>query len=47
MEVLAQIKSRDYKTTLSTYSGEKLAVAIYYDKTSADKKHSVIIEELE
>ena len=46
-EALDQIKSRDYKTTLAPYRGKKLAVAICYDKDSKDKKHSVIIEELD
>ena len=46
-EALEQIKSRDHKTTLAAYRGKKLAVAIYYDPDSEDKKHSVIIEELD
>ena len=46
-KALEQIKSKDYKSTLAPYRGKKLAVAIYYDKDSDDKKHSVIIEELE
>ena len=46
-EALKQIKSRDYKSTFSAYHGKKLAVAIAYDEDSKDKKHSVIIEELE
>ena len=46
-EALEQIKSRDYKSTLAAYGGKKLAVAIYCDKNAEDKKHSVIIEELE
>jgi len=46
-EALEQIKSRNYKTTLAAYGGKKLAVAIYCDKDAKDKKHSVIIEELE
>ena len=46
-EALDQIKSREYKSTLASYRGKKLAVAIYCDKDAEDKKHSVIIEELE
>ena len=45
-EALEQIKSRYYNSSLAAYSGKKLAVAIYCDKNSDDKKHSVIIEEL-
>ena len=45
-DALDQIKSRDYKSTLASYNGKKLAVAIYYDENSKDKKHSVLIEEL-
>jgi len=45
-EAMDQIKSRDYKSTLSAYCGKKLAVAIYYDEDSKDKKHFVKIEEL-
>ena len=46
-KALEQIKSKDYKSTLAPYRGKKLAVAIYCDKDAENKKHSVIIEELE
>lgn len=42
-----QIKDRKYTQALLGYSGEILLVGVNYDKNSADKRHSCIIERME
>ena len=44
---LRQIKDRRYAGALAGYAKEVLLVGISYDKDSADKKHSCVIEKLE
>lgn len=41
---IQQIKKRQYTQALEGYSGEILLVGINYDKNSADKPHSCVIE---
>lgn len=43
---IQQIKDRQYTRTLEGYSGEILLVGINYDKNSADKPHSCVIEKV-
>ncbi len=43
---LQQIRDRQYTQALEGYSGEILLVGVNYDKDSADKQHSCVIEKL-
>ena len=44
---IQQIKDRNYTQTLERYTGEILLVGINYNRNSADKPHSCIIEKVE